>query len=115
DTALRPAAPAMLPGRRRLTFQSRAPRRTDSVLVAVSCHSWLTFTLRADGQVVDDAADAFGLPRHHTCPGAAGRREHRALERHDMVARVDVDVAGLRGVIVPGRRAHRSAEPPFGH
>src|ERR1044072_3334395 len=87
----------------------------DSVLIAGWCHSWLAFTLRADDQVIDDAADAFGLPRHHACPGAAGRRGHRTLERHDMVVGVDVDVAVLQCILVDETRAHPRGDPRVGH
>src|ERR1700741_2419846 len=73
------------------------------------------FALRAYGQVVDDAADALGPPRHHARPRAAGRGEDRTLERHDVVARVDVDVAVLQRVLVDEPRVHPRGDPPVGH
>src|SRR3954470_15048528 len=75
----------------------------------------LAFALRGDGQVVDDTADALGLPRNDTGLRSAGRRDNRALERHDVIAGVDVDVAVLQRVFVDEPRTHPRGDPPVGH
>ena len=61
--------------------------------------------LRSDRQRVDDPLDARGRLRDLLGARLAGRRSHRALQRHHVVLRVHVDVAALQRVFVDEVRA----------
>src|ERR1044071_2428354 len=101
-------APTNVPAKSPKTNESGPGRRVVSFMV-------FALALGNEGQLVDDAAHALGLLRHHSCPGAAGRCEDRALERDDMVVRVDVDVAVLQRVFVDETRAHPRGDPSVCH
>ena len=64
-----------------------------------------------DAQLIDDVLHAAGLLRFGDRAGAAGFARDRALEGHDAVLHVDIDVAAAQHILVDEVRVNLRHEP----
>jgi len=71
--------------------------------------------LRSDGQLIDDAMHALRAPRHRRRPGPACPTDHSALQRHHVVAGVDVDITVFQQLLAHEALVDAGGDPSVRH
>ena len=77
-----------------------------------SRQSWC---LRSDCQLIHDSPHAFGFSRNRRRSGTARRSHHGALQRHHVLAGIDVDIAVLQQFLADEALIDPGGDPRIGH